>query len=247
MNVIQEITRINDLELQKGIVNTSASWHNKYAESAWVYFRVPTALSEGDVLAVMSQWGEIEDINLVREENKEGTGTGKSRGFGFLKYEDSRSCILAVDNFCGSKVLGFSIRVDHVEKYKLPKHLQEREDDKEHYGPQKGERPMGQVGHAYEGRELKNSFSIHHGQDLFAPVSSSNGNIQDDDAIGLSTSNEKEAKLKRKAERAQKRREKEMRREEREERRREKRAKKLKRDEGRDHKKRRRTKHSDHN
>lgn len=41
----------------------------------------------------------MEDINLVREED-----TGKSRGFAFVKYEDARSCVLAVDNFAGSKV-----------------------------------------------------------------------------------------------------------------------------------------------
>lgn len=41
---------------------------------------------------------QVEDIHLVREED-----TGKSRGFAFVKYEDSRSCILAVDNFIGVK------------------------------------------------------------------------------------------------------------------------------------------------
>ena len=53
----------------------------------------------GDILCVMSQFGEIEDINLARDED-----TGKSRGFAFVKYEDARSCILAVDNLVGIKV-----------------------------------------------------------------------------------------------------------------------------------------------
>lgn len=57
------------------------------------------ALTEGDVLAVMSQFGEVEDMHLVREED-----TGKSKGFGFVKYEDARSCILAVDNLIGIQV-----------------------------------------------------------------------------------------------------------------------------------------------
>jgi RNA-binding motif X-linked protein 2 len=253
MNVIQEIQRINDLELQKGITNTSASWHTKYSESAWVYFRLPTALSEGDIIAVMSQWGEIEDINLVREENKEGTGTGKSKGFGFLKYEDARSCVLAVDNFNGSKILGFSMRVDHVEKYRLPKHIQEREKEekeKGYYGRQGEEKKqMGQAGHAYEGKELKTSFNIHDGQDLFAPVSPHDEKGQDHedyDDRGLSKAERKEAKRKRKDQRDQKRLEKEARREEREERRREKRAKKMNRDSNQDHKKKRkRPKNSD--
>jgi RNA recognition motif-containing protein len=42
---------------------------------------------------------KVEDINLVRDK-----ATGKSRGFCFLKYEDARSCVLAVDNLTGSKV-----------------------------------------------------------------------------------------------------------------------------------------------
>ena len=80
-------------------------------------------LTEGDVMCIMSQWGEVEDLNLVRDDD-----TGKSKGFGFLKYEDVASTVLAVDNFAGSRVLGRSIRVDHVEKYRLPKHILEKEE-----------------------------------------------------------------------------------------------------------------------
>jgi len=42
---------------------------------------------------------QIEDIHLVRDED-----TGKSRGFAFVKYEDARSCAIAVDNLIGSQV-----------------------------------------------------------------------------------------------------------------------------------------------
>ena len=163
MNVINEIIRINEEELKKGYVNTPATWHSKYANSAWVYMgNLPHELTEGDILCVMSQWGEIDDINLVRDED-----TGKSRGFGFLKYQDARSCILAVDNFAGIKILGRSIRVDHVENYRLPKHLQKQEQDDDN----NNDNPYNEVkdGHAYQGVELSNSFSIHNGQDLFAP------------------------------------------------------------------------------
>ena len=103
MNVIAEIQRINQAELDNGSVGTSASWHAKYADSAWVFVgNLPMQLTEGDVICVMSQFGEVEDINLVRDED-----TGKSKGFAFLKYEDARSCILAVDNLTGSKVCVF--------------------------------------------------------------------------------------------------------------------------------------------
>lgn len=56
------------------------------------------------------------DVNLPRDKT-----TGKTRGFGFLMYEDQRSTILAVDNLNGAKVLDRTLRVDHVKNYKQPK------------------------------------------------------------------------------------------------------------------------------
>jgi len=47
--------------------------------------------------------------------------TGKTKGFGFLMYEDQRSTILAVDNLNGARVLEKTLRVDHVKNYKQPK------------------------------------------------------------------------------------------------------------------------------
>ena len=100
MNTVREIQRINEQELERGIAGTRASWHSQYAQSAWVFVgNLDHSLTEGDLLCVMSQYGEIEDLHLVREEE-----TGKSRGFAFCKYEDARSCVLAVDNFCGIQV-----------------------------------------------------------------------------------------------------------------------------------------------
>jgi hypothetical protein len=50
MNVIEEIKRINEIELSKGITNTNASWHCKYANSAWIYIgNIPHNLTEGNV------------------------------------------------------------------------------------------------------------------------------------------------------------------------------------------------------
>uniref|UniRef100_A0A663EG03 RNA binding motif protein X-linked 2 n=1 Tax=Aquila chrysaetos chrysaetos TaxID=223781 RepID=A0A663EG03_AQUCH len=73
-------------------------------------------LTEGDVICVFSQYGEVVNINLVRDKK-----TGKSKGFCFLCYEDQRSTILAVDNFNGIKIKGRTIRVDHVANYRPPK------------------------------------------------------------------------------------------------------------------------------
>lgn len=56
------------------------------------------------------------DVNLPRDKE-----TGKTKGFGFLMYEDQRSTVLAVDNLNGAKVLDKTLRVDHVRNYKQPK------------------------------------------------------------------------------------------------------------------------------
>jgi RNA recognition motif-containing protein len=65
---------------------------------------------------MFSQYGEVLDVNLPRDKE-----TGKTKGFGFLMYEDARSCVLAVDNLGGAKVLERTLRVDHVQNYRQSK------------------------------------------------------------------------------------------------------------------------------
>ena len=230
MNVINEIQRINNLELEKGLTNTSGSWHTKYKDSSWVYAgNLPNNLTEGDVICILSQYGEIDDMHLVRDSD-----TGKSKGFAFVKYEDARSCVLAVDNLTGSVVLGRTLRVDHVEKYRLPKHVQDKEDEDEkqqqanNNSDDEGGDGSGvaEVGHAYKGQELASSFNIQSGHDLFAPPppaqSSKNEQQQQSSSnteeIGMGTGDDKEERKRRKAMRAQKRKEKEEHRRRKEER-----------------------------
>ena len=62
------------------------------------------------------RYGEVVDVNLPRDKE-----TGKTKGFGFLMYEDQQSTILAVDNLNGTTVLDRTLRVDHVKKYKQPR------------------------------------------------------------------------------------------------------------------------------
>lgn len=60
MNSIREIVKINKEELERGIAGTSASWHEKYVAAAWVYAgNLDHELSEGDIICVMSQYGEV--------------------------------------------------------------------------------------------------------------------------------------------------------------------------------------------
>jgi len=241
MNTIKEIERINEEELSRGIAGTSGSWHSKYLKSAWCYVgNLSHDLSEGDVICVMSQWGEIDDMHLVRDES-----TGKSRGFAFVKYEDSRSCVLAVDNMVGSTILGRSIKIDHVENYRLPKNVLEKEEEKRNQQRQQQQQQqsgggendddfnVGGAGHAYKDKEMENKYRINHGVDLFDP----NRRVDDEDDNGDNAScsgsgsdnNDSERrrgqKRQRKEERKRKREDKEERHRQKEERRKQKRHK----------------------
>ena len=165
MNQVQEVKRINERELAERIP-AHASWHAEYKDSAWVFVgNLSIELTEGDVICVMSQWGEIEDINLVRDKD-----TGKFKGFGFVKYEDQRSTILAVDNFNGAELLERTMRVDHVKRYRLPQHLREKEEQlaAEAEGAGAPARRAGAAGLAYEGETLANRHDLKRGVDLFS-------------------------------------------------------------------------------
>ncbi|KAB2028308.1 hypothetical protein ES319_D05G089800v1 [Gossypium barbadense] len=123
LTLVKRLQNINAKEADLGI-SEEASWHAKYKDSAYIFVGgLPYDLTEGDLLAVFAQYGEIVDVNLVRDK-----GTGKSKGFAFLAYEDQRSTILAVDNLNGAQILGRIIRVDHAEKYKKK---EEEEDEEE--------------------------------------------------------------------------------------------------------------------
>ncbi|KAG7350471.1 RNA-binding protein [Nitzschia inconspicua] len=212
MNTIREIEKINQQELDRNIAGTSASWHAQYANSAWCYVgNLDHELTEGDVICILSQFGEIDDVHLVRDDD-----TGKSRGFGFVKYDDARSCVLAVDNLVGTQILGRSLRIDHVEQYRLPKKLQEQQQQQQHGVI------IGQAGHAYEGMELENEYNVQRGMDLFAPPIKNERNESKMDktfATKEGEEEEREAKRRRKEERRRKRQEKEERRRKKEERR----------------------------
>ncbi|CAM8955478.1 hypothetical protein QQ045_018463 [Rhodiola kirilowii] len=122
---VKNTQKINKRELALGI-SDEGSWHAKYKDSAYVYVGgIPFDLTEGDLLAILAQYGEIVDVNLVRDK-----GTGKSKGFAFVAYEDQRSTILAVDNLNGAQVLGRTIKVDHVVKYKKKEEEDEEAEQK---------------------------------------------------------------------------------------------------------------------
>ncbi|KAL1123133.1 hypothetical protein AAG570_002221, partial [Ranatra chinensis] len=111
---VKNVKKLSEQELKNSF---GSSWQDQYKDSAWIFIGgLPYDLTEGDVICVFSQYGEVVNINLVRDK-----ATGKQKGFCFLCYEDQRSTVLAVDNFNGIKLLNRTIRVDHVADYKPPK------------------------------------------------------------------------------------------------------------------------------
>lgn len=110
MNQIKSIQRLSERELEYGILKPENSWHHEYKNQAYINFGgLDYELTEGDILTIFSQYGCPVDVKLVRDRN-----TGESKGFGYLKYEDQRSTVLAVDNLNGARVCDRVIRVDHV-------------------------------------------------------------------------------------------------------------------------------------
>ena len=160
MKNMAQVQKLNERELELGI-SAEASWHAKYKDSAWVYVGgLSTDLSEGDIICVLSQWGEVEDFNYPRDKK-----TGKPRGWCWAKYEDQRSTILAVDNGNGASLLSRTLRVDHCEKYKLPPELRDRDDAQEaeaagHYGPADAPKSKFAPGAVYEGKELASAHTL---------------------------------------------------------------------------------------
>jgi RNA-binding motif X-linked protein 2 len=105
-------------------------------------------------LTFLRRYGEVMDAHMPKDKE-----TGKPRGFAFLMYEDQRSTVLAVDNLNGAKVLGRTLRVDHVKNYKQPKIKTE---DGEWVEPE--EQSLNAKPQAIEGRLLFSLFLYAHSQ-----------------------------------------------------------------------------------
>eukprot|EP00470_Lotharella_oceanica_P010503 CAMPEP_0170200212 /NCGR_PEP_ID=MMETSP0040_2-20121228/69752_1 /TAXON_ID=641309 /ORGANISM="Lotharella oceanica, Strain CCMP622" /LENGTH=322 /DNA_ID=CAMNT_0010450389 /DNA_START=65 /DNA_END=1031 /DNA_ORIENTATION=- len=66
-----------------------------------------------DVAEMLEEWGPIADIRLIRDKK-----TTLSKGFGFVRYEDWRSGVMAIDNLNGFEVNGRILRVNHAPDYR---------------------------------------------------------------------------------------------------------------------------------
>lgn len=123
---IEAVTKLVNQELEH-LVPISSSWHAQYTRSAYIYIgNLHPGLTEGDVITVFSQFGDIIDINMARDKD-----TGKSLGYCFLAFENQRSTVLSIDNMIGYPLIGRPLRVDHVVDYKPPKRYDEDVKDEE--------------------------------------------------------------------------------------------------------------------
>ena len=94
---MKNVLKLSNQELKSG---NKTSWHDQYKNSAWIFVGgLPYDLTEGDIICIFSQYGEIVNINLIRDKK-----TGKQKGFCFICFEDQKSTILTVDNLNGIKV-----------------------------------------------------------------------------------------------------------------------------------------------
>lgn len=109
MNSIYKINAINQKELENN-VSDEASWHADYSDTSYIYIgNLHEAIEEKDLVTIFSQWGNPTHVNLIKDRE-----SGKLRGFAYLKYEDQRSCVLAVDNFNGVLIYEKPLKVDHT-------------------------------------------------------------------------------------------------------------------------------------
>ncbi|PRP81641.1 hypothetical protein PROFUN_01148 [Planoprotostelium fungivorum] len=121
MNKVRAIEKLNEKEMSLGLAGGEGSWHDRYKDSAYIYVGgLDFNFTEGDIICVFSQYGDIIDINMPKSDE------GVSKGFCFLCYYNQKSTVLAVDNLNGIKLAGKTIRVDHCEY----KHREETDQEK---------------------------------------------------------------------------------------------------------------------
>lgn len=74
---IKNTQKITKAEIELGLTD-KASWHDRFKHSAYVFSGgLPFELTEGDLLAVFAQYGEVVDVHLVRDKK---TGAALRKG-----------------------------------------------------------------------------------------------------------------------------------------------------------------------
>lgn len=114
-------------------------------------------------------------MNYVRDKE-----TGKPKGFCFLKYDDQRSTVLAVDNFNGAQILGRTLRVDHSRDYRQKKKRKRRRDGESESESEESEEELDE-----EGKPRVKGFNVAPKGWLDPPVEETDQSEEDDLAEGI--------------------------------------------------------------
>ena len=75
MNRLTQVRNLNEQRLQEvragyGVAGSGGSYHERFRGSAYVYVGgLSYKLTEGDVMAVMEQYGSVVDVNLVKDKD----------------------------------------------------------------------------------------------------------------------------------------------------------------------------------
>ena len=170
-------SKLRDAELAHNVPD-SASWHQDFKDTSWVFVGgLHPNLTEGDVVCALSQFGEVEDLDMPRDEQ-----TGKPRGFAFVKFEDFRAAVLTVDNFDGVELLGQRLKLDHYRPKRIPDKVRVPPAAAGAATSASAKRPppvelsteerlaMAQPGFKY--RDVEGGLGLHSGVDVFAASSS---------------------------------------------------------------------------
>lgn len=73
---IKNTQKASKYEIAQGF-SESASWHARFKHSAYIFAGgLPFDLTEGDLLAIFAQYGELVDINLVKDKDTGARGPG---------------------------------------------------------------------------------------------------------------------------------------------------------------------------
>ena len=64
---IRNTQKISKQEIELGLSDKS-SWHDRFKHSAYIFVGgLPFNLTEGDLLAIFAQYGELVDLNVSRD------------------------------------------------------------------------------------------------------------------------------------------------------------------------------------
>lgn len=105
--VLNKISKLNEQELE-AYIPFEASWHQEYKDTSYIYFGgFPRCTDFKFILTIFSQFGVPVKLKLARKKD------GEFKGFGWLKYENWLSCVLAIDNLNGVPI---TVNVDEKSK-----------------------------------------------------------------------------------------------------------------------------------